>query len=121
MKRRKPQADRAALSPVGSRSYAQLWRNVTMNHVFRVCSRRLLISLQKDQSIKFKIVVIMLLVLNNIDCIFQDVKDIVLFCAPKPLITRDIINVLHMRVMDRFLRALIFYCQYYLQVFFIFK
>ncbi|XP_013134588.1 PREDICTED: uncharacterized protein LOC106100311 [Papilio polytes] len=46
----------------------------------------------------------------------QDVKDIVLFCAPKPLITRDIINVLHMRVMDRFLRALIFYCQYYLQV-----
>ncbi|KPJ01992.1 Uncharacterized protein C14orf50 [Papilio xuthus] len=46
----------------------------------------------------------------------QDVKDIVLFCAPKPIISRDIINVLHMRVVDRFLRALIFYCQYYLQV-----
>ncbi|KPJ16920.1 Uncharacterized protein C14orf50 [Papilio machaon] len=46
----------------------------------------------------------------------QDIKDIVLFCAPKPIITRDIVNVLHMHIMDRFLRALIFYCQYYLQV-----
>ncbi|XP_068628073.1 protein phosphatase 1 regulatory subunit 36-like [Battus philenor] len=46
----------------------------------------------------------------------QDVTDIVLFSAPKSIVTRDVVNVLHLPTMEKFLRALIFYCQYYLQI-----
>ncbi|XP_021204750.1 uncharacterized protein LOC101741872 [Bombyx mori] len=47
----------------------------------------------------------------------QDIKDLVLYTAPlKMLISAPAtVNVLHLRATHRFLRALIFYCQYYLQ------
>ncbi|KAI8432846.1 hypothetical protein MSG28_013777 [Choristoneura fumiferana] len=46
----------------------------------------------------------------------QDVKDVALFTAPSALFTKDIILLFHKPAMDRFLRALIFYCQYFLQI-----
>lgn len=46
----------------------------------------------------------------------QDVKDVVLFTAPSAMFTKDIVFLFHKPAMDRFLRALIFYCQYFLQI-----
>ncbi|XP_037297309.1 uncharacterized protein LOC115449798 [Manduca sexta] len=46
----------------------------------------------------------------------QDVKDVVLFTAPVKILTPAVINILHLQMTDRFLRALILYCQYYLQI-----
>ncbi|XP_052738073.1 protein phosphatase 1 regulatory subunit 36-like [Bicyclus anynana] len=46
----------------------------------------------------------------------QDVKDIALFTAPVSILSPMLINVLHIPTIDRFLRALILCCQYYLQI-----
>ncbi|XP_045763420.1 protein phosphatase 1 regulatory subunit 36-like [Maniola jurtina] len=46
----------------------------------------------------------------------QDVKDIALYTAPVNILSPMLINVLHIPTMERFLRALILYCQYYLQI-----
>ncbi|GBP33191.1 hypothetical protein EVAR_14872_1 [Eumeta japonica] len=46
----------------------------------------------------------------------QDIKDIALYTAPVNILSRDLINVLHLPTVDRLLRALILYVQYYLQI-----
>lgn len=46
----------------------------------------------------------------------QDVKDVTFFIANPNDLTLDLINYFHIPTMDRFLRALIVYFQYYLQV-----
>lgn len=46
----------------------------------------------------------------------QDVKDIALFTAPVNIMSPVLINMLHLSTTDRFIRALILYCAYYLQV-----
>ncbi|XP_061724200.1 protein phosphatase 1 regulatory subunit 36-like [Cydia pomonella] len=46
----------------------------------------------------------------------QDIKDVVLFSASAQFISIPIVKILHLPATERFLRALIFYCQYYLQV-----
>ncbi|XP_032512106.1 uncharacterized protein LOC116766373 [Danaus plexippus] len=46
----------------------------------------------------------------------QDVKDVVLFTAPTSILSPAVINMLHLPTTERFLRALILCCQYYLQV-----
>lgn len=48
----------------------------------------------------------------------QDVKDVALFLANPADLTVDFINYFHIPTMDRFLRALIVYFQYYIQVFY---
>ncbi|XP_049865493.1 protein phosphatase 1 regulatory subunit 36-like [Pectinophora gossypiella] len=46
----------------------------------------------------------------------QDVKDLALFTAPVSLLSPMLINMLHLSTTDRFIRALILYCQYYLEI-----
>ncbi|XP_053600347.1 uncharacterized protein LOC128669493 isoform X5 [Plodia interpunctella] len=46
----------------------------------------------------------------------QDVKDIALFTAPVNIMSPILINMLHLPTTERFIRALILYCAYYLQV-----
>ncbi|CAK1578357.1 unnamed protein product [Parnassius mnemosyne] len=46
----------------------------------------------------------------------QDVKDIALFTAPVNILSPMLINLLHLPTTERFIRALIFYSQYYLQI-----
>lgn len=46
----------------------------------------------------------------------QDIKDVVLFTANPKDISKEFIMFIHIPSMDRFLRALIVYFQYYLQV-----
>nr|XP_034825779.1 uncharacterized protein LOC117983358 isoform X3 [Maniola hyperantus] len=46
----------------------------------------------------------------------QDVKDIALYTAPVNILSPMLINVLHIPTTERFLRALILCCQYYLQI-----
>ncbi|XP_013134589.1 PREDICTED: uncharacterized protein LOC106100312 [Papilio polytes] len=46
----------------------------------------------------------------------QDVKDIALFTAPVNLLSPMLINMLHLPTTERFIRALIMYSQYYLQI-----
>lgn len=46
----------------------------------------------------------------------QDVKDVAFFVANPKDLTLDLVNYFHIPTMDRFLRALIIYFQYYLQV-----
>ncbi|CAH0628889.1 unnamed protein product [Chrysodeixis includens] len=45
----------------------------------------------------------------------QDIKDVVLYTAPPKIVQPIMINLLHLPATERFLRALIFYCQYFLQ------
>ncbi|KAF9412886.1 hypothetical protein HW555_008732, partial [Spodoptera exigua] len=45
-----------------------------------------------------------------------DIKDLVLFTAPVCILSRNLIRMLHLPTIDRFLRALIFCCAYYLQI-----
>lgn len=47
--------------------------------------------------------------------ILQDIKDLVLFLATSPM-TVQFINFFHLPTVDRFLRALILYFQYYVDV-----
>ncbi|KAI5636681.1 protein phosphatase 1 inhibitor domain-containing protein [Phthorimaea operculella] len=46
----------------------------------------------------------------------QDVKDLVLYLAPVSLVSPTVIKVLHTSSGERFLRAMIMYCQYYLEL-----
>lgn len=46
----------------------------------------------------------------------QDIKNIVLFLAPTEIITKDFVLFLHTFTVDRFLRALIIYFEYYLKM-----
>ncbi|XP_059060151.1 uncharacterized protein LOC131853309 [Achroia grisella] len=46
----------------------------------------------------------------------QDVKDIALFTAPVGIMSPMLINMLHLPTTERFIRALILYSEYYLQV-----
>ncbi|XP_036333413.1 protein phosphatase 1 regulatory subunit 36-like [Rhagoletis pomonella] len=46
----------------------------------------------------------------------QDIKNVVLFLAPSEIITKDFIYFLHTFTVDRFLRALIIYFEYYLKM-----
>ncbi|XP_068628072.1 protein phosphatase 1 regulatory subunit 36-like [Battus philenor] len=46
----------------------------------------------------------------------QDVKDIALYTAPINLLSPMLINMLHLPTTERFIRALIIYSQYYLQI-----
>ncbi|XP_049865494.1 protein phosphatase 1 regulatory subunit 36-like [Pectinophora gossypiella] len=46
----------------------------------------------------------------------QDVKDIALFTAPTHIMNPLLINMLHLPTTERFIRALILCCQYYLQI-----
>ncbi|XP_013185512.1 protein phosphatase 1 regulatory subunit 36-like [Amyelois transitella] len=46
----------------------------------------------------------------------QDVKDIALFTAPVNIMSPVLINMLHLPTTERFIRALILYCAYYLQI-----
>ncbi|XP_026747134.1 uncharacterized protein LOC113508356 isoform X1 [Trichoplusia ni] len=46
----------------------------------------------------------------------QDIKDIALYTAPVSILSPMLINVLHIPTTERFLRALILCCAYYLQV-----
>ncbi|XP_028032830.1 protein phosphatase 1 regulatory subunit 36-like [Bombyx mandarina] len=46
----------------------------------------------------------------------QDVKDIAIFTAPVGILSPVLINMLHLPTTERFLRALILCCQYYLQI-----
>ncbi|CAH0397452.1 unnamed protein product [Chilo suppressalis] len=48
--------------------------------------------------------------------ILQDIKDVVLFTAPTCILNNTIIKILHLQSCERFIRALILYCQYFLQV-----
>ncbi|XP_050561572.1 protein phosphatase 1 regulatory subunit 36 [Spodoptera frugiperda] len=45
----------------------------------------------------------------------QDIKDLALFTAPTSILTPKLIRMLHTPTIERFLRALILYCAYYLQ------
>ncbi|CAH2269260.1 jg19217 [Pararge aegeria aegeria] len=53
---------------------------------------------------------------DDIDLIEQDVKDIALYTAPVNILSPILINALHIPTVERFLRALILCCQYYLQI-----
>ncbi|VVC90230.1 unnamed protein product [Leptidea sinapis] len=46
----------------------------------------------------------------------QDVKDIALYTAPVNILSPMLINMLHLPTTERFIRALILFCQYYLQI-----
>ncbi|KAF9412887.1 hypothetical protein HW555_008733 [Spodoptera exigua] len=46
----------------------------------------------------------------------QDVKDIALYTAPLSILSPMLIDMLHLPTTERFLRALIFCCAYYLQI-----
>lgn len=46
----------------------------------------------------------------------QDVKDVALFLANAEDLTPDFIDYVHIPTIDRFIRALIIYFQYYVQV-----
>lgn len=46
----------------------------------------------------------------------QDIKDIVIFLTNANELTRDFIKYFHLPTVDRFLRSLIVYFQYYIQV-----
>ncbi|XP_030033554.2 protein phosphatase 1 regulatory subunit 36-like [Manduca sexta] len=46
----------------------------------------------------------------------QDVKDIALFTAPVSILSPMLINILHLPTTERFIRALVLCCQYYLQI-----
>nr|XP_032512115.1 protein phosphatase 1 regulatory subunit 36-like [Danaus plexippus plexippus] len=46
----------------------------------------------------------------------QDVKDIALFTAPVNILSPVLINMLHLPTTERFIRALVLCCQYYLQI-----
>ncbi|XP_028167774.1 protein phosphatase 1 regulatory subunit 36-like isoform X1 [Ostrinia furnacalis] len=46
----------------------------------------------------------------------QDIKDLVLYTAPSSILTPTVVNIMHLSTTDRFIRALIFYFQYYLQI-----
>ncbi|VVC90233.1 unnamed protein product [Leptidea sinapis] len=46
----------------------------------------------------------------------QDVKDVVIFTAPMSALSPEIIRILHMPPTERFLRALILYTQFFIQV-----
>ncbi|XP_060800723.1 uncharacterized protein LOC106131069 [Amyelois transitella] len=46
----------------------------------------------------------------------QDIKDIVLYTAPPNFITPSVVHLMHLPGTDRFLRTLILYHQYYLQI-----
>ncbi|XP_050671290.1 uncharacterized protein LOC126969771 isoform X2 [Leptidea sinapis] len=46
----------------------------------------------------------------------QDVKDVVIFTAPMSALSPEIIGILHMPPTERFLRALILYTQFFIQV-----
>lgn len=59
--------------------------------------------------------------LNYLYCIvFQDVKDLAIYTAPLTLMSPTLIDMLHLSTTERFIRTLIFYCQYYLQVCFMY-
>lgn len=47
---------------------------------------------------------------------FQDVKDIAIYTAPVHIMSPALINMLHLPTTERFIRALILYTEYYLQV-----
>ncbi|KPJ16919.1 Uncharacterized protein C14orf50 [Papilio machaon] len=53
---------------------------------------------------------------DDVDLIEQDVKDVALFTAPVNLLSPMLINMLHLPTTERFIRALIMYSQYYLQI-----
>ncbi|CAH0669054.1 unnamed protein product [Spodoptera exigua] len=53
---------------------------------------------------------------DDIDLIEQDVKDIALYTAPLSILSPMLIDMLHLPTTERFLRALIFCCAYYLQI-----
>ncbi|XP_073967324.1 protein phosphatase 1 regulatory subunit 36-like [Choristoneura fumiferana] len=46
----------------------------------------------------------------------QDAKDIAIYTAPLSILSPTLINLLHLPTTERFIKALIFCCQYYLQV-----
>ncbi|XP_072941809.1 protein phosphatase 1 regulatory subunit 36-like isoform X2 [Epargyreus clarus] len=46
----------------------------------------------------------------------QDIKDIALYTAPVNILSPMLINMLHLPTTERFIRALVLYCQYYLQI-----
>lgn len=46
----------------------------------------------------------------------QDAKDIAIYTAPLNILSPTLINMLHLPTTERFIKALIFCCQYYLQV-----
>ncbi|XP_050342113.1 protein phosphatase 1 regulatory subunit 36-like [Nymphalis io] len=46
----------------------------------------------------------------------QDVKDIALYTAPVNILSPMLINMLHLPTTERFIRALVLCCQYYLQI-----
>ncbi|CAF4936864.1 unnamed protein product [Pieris macdunnoughi] len=46
----------------------------------------------------------------------QDVKDIAIYTAPVSILSPVLINMLHLPTTERFIRALTFCCQYYLQI-----
>ncbi|KAI5636676.1 protein phosphatase 1 inhibitor domain-containing protein [Phthorimaea operculella] len=46
----------------------------------------------------------------------QDIKDVAIFTAPTNLMSEVLISMLHRPTTERFIRALILYCQYYLQI-----
>lgn len=50
------------------------------------------------------------------DSYLQDVKDIALYTAPVHIMSPALINMLHLPTTERFIRALILYTVYYLQV-----
>ncbi|CAH0721726.1 unnamed protein product, partial [Brenthis ino] len=53
---------------------------------------------------------------DDVDLIEQDAKDIVLYTAPVNILSPMLINMLHLPTTERFIRALVLCCQYYLQI-----
>ncbi|KAI8440217.1 hypothetical protein MSG28_001597 [Choristoneura fumiferana] len=53
---------------------------------------------------------------DDVDLIEQDAKDIAIYTAPLSILSPTLINLLHLPTTERFIKALIFCCQYYLQV-----
>ncbi|KAI5635506.1 protein phosphatase 1 inhibitor domain-containing protein [Phthorimaea operculella] len=46
----------------------------------------------------------------------QDIKDLAIYMAPLAMLSTSLINALHVPTTERFIRALILYCHYYLQI-----
>ncbi|KAJ2942871.1 hypothetical protein O0L34_g15061 [Tuta absoluta] len=46
----------------------------------------------------------------------QDVKDLALYMAPLAMLSASLINILHIPTTERYIRALILYCHYFLQI-----
>ncbi|CAH1635189.1 unnamed protein product [Spodoptera littoralis] len=53
---------------------------------------------------------------EDVDLVEQDIKDIVIYTAPVNFLSSRLINMLHTPTGERFLRALVLYCAYALQV-----